>query len=68
MKYVDEFRDPRLARQLVAEIRSMATQRWVLMDVCGVDYLTYGSGEWTTYSATDSGFSRGVEREPVMRD
>ncbi len=35
MKYVDEFRDPRLARQLVQEIRSIATRRWVLMDVCG---------------------------------
>ena len=40
----------------------------MLIDVCGVDYLTYGSGEWTTYSATDSGFSRGVEREPVILD
>ncbi len=39
-----------------------------LMDVCGVDYLTYGVGEWTTYSATESGFSRGVEREPVILD
>jgi hydrogenase expression/formation protein HypD len=35
MKYVDEFRDPRLARELVAEIRVIATRRWVLMDVCG---------------------------------
>lgn len=39
-----------------------------LMDVCGVDYLTYGVGEWTTYSATDSGFSRGVEHKPVILD
>jgi NADH-quinone oxidoreductase subunit C len=39
-----------------------------LTDVCGVDYLTYGQGEWTTYDATDSGFSRGVEREPVILD
>ena len=39
-----------------------------LIDVCGVDYLTYGSAEWTTYSATESGFSRGVEREPVILD
>jgi NADH-quinone oxidoreductase subunit C len=39
-----------------------------LIDVCGVDYLTYGETEWTTYSATDSGFSRGVEREPVILD
>lgn len=35
MKYVDEFRDPELATRLVAEIRSAAKQRWVLMDVCG---------------------------------
>ena len=39
-----------------------------LMDVCGVDYLTYGQDEWTTESATDSGFSRGVERAPVVLD
>ena len=39
-----------------------------LIDVCGVDYLTYGDAEWTTHSATDSGFSRGVERKPVILD
>ncbi len=39
-----------------------------LIDVCGVDYLTYGTDEWTTTSATDSGFSRGVERKPVILD
>ena len=39
-----------------------------LIDVCGVDYLTYGSAEWKTNSATDSGFSRGVVREPVILD
>ena len=39
-----------------------------LIDVCGVDYLTYGTDEWTTTSATGSGFSRGVEREPVILD
>lgn len=40
----------------------------MLMDVCGVDYLGYGSDEWNTNDATDSGFSRGVEREPVILD
>jgi len=40
----------------------------MLMDVCGVDYLSYGSVEWTTLSASGSGFSRGVEREPVILD
>lgn len=40
----------------------------VLIDVCGVDYLNYGSDEWLTKSATDTGFSRGVERKPVILD
>ena len=40
----------------------------MLMDVCGVDYLDYGSDEWTTLNATESGFSRGVERKPVVLD
>ncbi len=39
-----------------------------LLDVCGVDYLTYGHDEWVTESATDSGFSRGVEPQPVILD
>lgn len=34
------------------------------MDVCAVDYLAYGKSEWVTQEATDSGFSRGVTREP----
>jgi NADH-quinone oxidoreductase subunit C len=40
----------------------------MLIDVCGVDYLTYGESEWETRSATNSGFSRGVEREVVIPD
>jgi NADH-quinone oxidoreductase subunit C len=32
-----------------------------LMDLCGVDYLGYGTDEWKTISATGSGFSRGVQ-------
>jgi NADH-quinone oxidoreductase subunit C len=32
------------------------------MDVCGVDYLSHGRAEWTTETATSSGFSRGVAR------
>ncbi len=39
-----------------------------LVDVCGVDYLTYGQDEWVTESATGSGYSRGVERQPVILD
>ena len=33
-----------------------------LIDLSGIDYLDYGSDEWTTVDATASGFSRGVER------
>ena len=40
----------------------------MLMDVCGVDYLSYGSDEWKTSSATDTGYSRGVELTPVILD
>ncbi len=34
----------------------------MLMDVCGVDYLSYGRAEWDTASATTTGFSRGVQQ------
>jgi NADH-quinone oxidoreductase subunit C len=34
----------------------------ILVDLAGVDYLDYGTTEWKTYSATTSGFSRGVNR------
>ena len=30
-----------------------------VVDICGVDYLTYGSTEWQTEAATETGFSRG---------
>ena len=35
MRYVDEFRDPRLARGLIAGIRERATRSWNVMEVCG---------------------------------
>jgi NADH-quinone oxidoreductase subunit C len=34
----------------------------MLIDVCGVDYLHYGRGEWETHEATTTGFERGVDR------
>ena len=34
----------------------------VLIDLCGVDYLNYGRAEWATETASNQGFSRGVER------
>ncbi len=33
-----------------------------LIDLCGVDYSTYGQVEWETSGASRSGFGRGVER------
>ena len=35
MKYLNEYRDPALARALVRQILATATRRWVLMEVCG---------------------------------
>jgi NADH-quinone oxidoreductase subunit C len=40
----------------------------MLIDLCGVDYLSYGDVEWETRSATDHGFSRGVQRETIVPD
>lgn len=34
-----------------------------VMDVCGVDYSTYGEVEWETNNATTSGFSRAVNSD-----
>lgn len=36
-----------------------------LIDVCAVDYLTYGVSEWSTDDATAEGFSRGVGSIPA---
>lgn len=33
----------------------------MLMDLCGVDYLHYGVGEWETAGATSRGFERAVQ-------
>ncbi len=35
MKYLDEYRDGRIARTLAAEIAGNATRPWVLMEICG---------------------------------
>ena len=34
----------------------------MLIDVCAVDYLTYGEADWTTNDATKSGYSRAVKQ------
>lgn len=38
-----------------------------LTDLCGVDYLGYGSDEWDTADVSSQGFSRGVEGKAVGR-
>ena len=35
MKYLDEYRDGALARRIAAEIASISTRPWVLMEICG---------------------------------
>ncbi len=35
MKYLDEYRDAKIARGLAAEIRRRSTRPWVLMEICG---------------------------------
>ena len=35
MKYIDEYRDPGIARSLVARIVKCVTRPWVLMEICG---------------------------------
>jgi hydrogenase expression/formation protein HypD len=35
VKYLDEYRDPALAKRLLAEIHRLTTQPWTLMEVCG---------------------------------
>ena len=35
MKYLEEFSDPDLAKNLIDQIHEVTTQRWALMEVCG---------------------------------
>jgi hydrogenase expression/formation protein HypD len=35
MKYLDEYRDGRIARVLASEIAGLCTRSWVLMEICG---------------------------------
>src|SRR5512135_1746002 len=35
MKYVDEYRDPKVVRALLDRIRGVTSHRWVIMEVCG---------------------------------
>ena len=35
MKYLDEFRDPKVAKRILEEIHKVTTQPWVIMEICG---------------------------------
>jgi hydrogenase expression/formation protein HypD len=35
MKYLSEFRDPELVKNVLDEIHRLATNPWVLMEICG---------------------------------
>ena len=35
MKYLDEYRDGEIASKIVAEMRRIQTQPWLMMEVCG---------------------------------
>ncbi len=35
MKYIDEFRDPKIAHRLVEEITRRVTREWTMMEICG---------------------------------
>ena len=39
-----------------------------LIDLCGIDYLTYGQDEWITNEASGSGFERGRETIQPAQD
>ncbi len=40
----------------------------MLIDICGVDYLSYGQVEWETQDATNAGFSRAAEQGTILAD
>jgi hydrogenase expression/formation protein HypD len=35
MKYIDEFRDPKIAHRLVEEIKRTVSREWTMMEICG---------------------------------
>jgi NADH-quinone oxidoreductase subunit C len=60
-------RDSLLAvMRTLRERKALAFEQCI--DVCGVDYVTFGQSEWVTTAASSSGFGRGAERHvPEMQ-
>ena len=52
--------------KLLRERRALAFEECI--DVCGVDYASYGRSEWVTSKAANSGFGRGTSREAPEMD
>jgi NADH-quinone oxidoreductase subunit C len=52
--------------RLLREKRDLAFEECI--DVCGVDYATYGQSEWVTSKAANAGFGRGAKRETPELD
>jgi NADH-quinone oxidoreductase subunit C len=51
-------------RQVITDLRDHPEFSFEqLIDLCGVDYLSYGEAEWDTTDISSEGFSRGVEGE-----
>ncbi len=55
MKYLDEFRDPVLARKILDEIHKATTRPWVIMEICG------GQTHSIVRNGIDQLLPRGVE-------
>jgi NADH-quinone oxidoreductase subunit C len=55
--------------QLLAVMRQLREKKALAfeqcIDVCGVDYASYGQSEWVTTAAANSGFGRGANRDDV---
>lgn len=59
---------PRDLIAVATALRDEAGFRFTIpIDVCGVDYLSYGQTEWDTDTAQGESFSRGVEGEAMGR-
>ncbi|MES9857371.1 MAG: NADH-quinone oxidoreductase subunit C [Sedimenticola sp.] len=53
--------------EIATELRDDAAFRFEqVLDICGVDYATYGDSEWVTAEASSSGFGRGVNQSRVI--
>jgi NADH-quinone oxidoreductase subunit C len=55
--------EPSHIKETCRSLRDDAALKFeILIDLAGIDYLDYAATEWKTFSATTSGFSRGVNR------